>query len=348
MEYRKLGHTDIEVSVICLGTMTWGQQNTQQEAHEQLDYSLSQGVNFIDTAELYPTPVLEGTMPGTTEEYIGNWLKNQQRDKIVLASKAAGPGMGGPLDQLRADIRLNKAQITAACDDSLRRLQTDYLDLYQVHWPSRRSNYFGAAEYPYQKDVFEETIEETLEALSQLVESGKTRSIGISNETPWGTYRYLELSDSKGFERIVSVQNPYGLLNRLFEYGLSEFSHRSGVGLLAYSPLGFGVLSGKYLDGAKPEGARLTKWPDYWNRYSSPASVEATKAYLKLAKEVGISPVQLALAFVNQQPFVTSNIIGATSMEQLRENVDSAKIRLDKATLKAINEIHFNCPNPAP
>ncbi|MCA8836719.1 MAG: aldo/keto reductase [Gammaproteobacteria bacterium] len=348
MEYRQLGHTDIKVSVIGLGTMTYGQQNTEKEAHEQLDYSLSQGVNFIDTAELYPTPVLEGVMPGTTESFIGSWLKNQQRDKIVVASKVCGPGMGGALDQLRTDIRLSQSQIIAAADDSLRRLQTDYMDLYQIHWPSRQSNYFGRGEYTYDDDAYEEDIAEAVDALEALVAAGKTRAVGISNETPWGVHRYLSLAQSKGFAPIVSVQNPYGLLNRIYEFGLSEFAHRSNVGLLAYSPLGFGVLSGKYLDGKMPEGARLTRWGNYFGRYSGQASTAAVREYVQLAQEKGLSPAHLSLAFVTGQPFVTSNLIGATSMEQLKENIASADVKLDKDTLEAIGRIHSLYPNPAP
>ena len=345
MEYRRLGRTDLEVSLICLGTMTWGEQNTQEHAFEQLDYAINAGVNFIDTAELYPVPPMAATY-GRTEEIIGHWLKARNcRDKVILASKVAGPGdwveyMRGP------DHDLNASNIERAIEDSLKRLQTDYLDLYQVHWPSRSTNFFGKLGYAANHD-YGVAIEETLAVLNQLVKSGKVRHIGISNETPWGCSEYLRLSRDKHFPRAVSIQNPYSLLNRSFEIGLAEFAQREHVGLLAYSPLAFGTLSGKYLNNARPQNTRLTLF-ERFSRYINPHAVAATEKYVRLAQQHQLDPAQMALAYINSRPFITSNIIGATTMDQLRSNIASVNLTLNEEVFSAIEAIHVEHPNPAP
>ena len=347
MQYRPLGTTDLRVSEICLGTMTWGQQNTEAEAHAQLDLAVERGVNFIDAAEIYPVPPRAETQ-GLTEQYIGSWLaRRSDRDRLVVATKVSGPSTN--MDWLRGGPQLNARHIREAVDASLQRLQTDYIDLYQIHWPARPANYFGRLGYEPDGEttVAIDTIEENLNTLARLVEEGRIRHIGISNETPWGTMQYLRLAERDGFPRIASIQNPYNLLNRSFEVGLAEFAHREQTGLLAYSPLGFGALSGKYLDGARPQGARLTEFPQF-ARYTKEHAVAATEAYATLARERGLSPTQLALAFVNSRPFVTANIIGATTTAQLEENIDSADVRLDDETLEAIEAIHARHPNPAP
>lgn len=346
MEYRRLGRTDIKVSVICLGTMTFGEQNSESEAHSQLDYALERGVNFIDTAELYAIPPKAETY-GRTEEFIGSWLqKSGKRDEVILATKIAGPGPGW-VDHIReGKSRFDRKNIQAALEGSLRRLGTGYVDLYQLHWPERPTNFFGKLGYTHDENAPRPHIEETLEALGEMVSAGKIRHIGLSNETPWAVMKYLETAERMGLPRIVSVQNPYSLLNRTFEIGLAEIAHREDVGLLAYSPLGFGVLSGKYLEDS-PEGARLTKWPDY-DRYSNEQAVQATRAYVALAREHGLDPAQMALAYVNSRSFLTSNIIGATTMEQLKANIDSAELELPAAVLEGIEAIHTRFPNPSP
>lgn len=347
MRYRKLGETDIEVSVICLGTMTWGEQNTAEEACAQMDYALEQGVNFFDTAELYPIPPRARTY-GRTEEIIGDWLhKTGNRDRVVIASKIAGPGPGW-IDHIRnGRTRYTRDYLQTALDASLRRLRTDHIDLYQLHWPERDTNYFGRLGFtPGEADDFT-PMGVTLQALADFVAAGKIRHIGLSNETPWGIMRYLETADRHGLPRPVSVQNPYSLLNRSYEVGAAEVSWREHCGLLAYSPLGFGVLSGKYLDGARPEGARLTLYPDY-TRYSSPVAQQATAAYAALAREHGLDCAQMALAFVVDQRFLTSAIIGATRMEQLRSNIASCDLRLSDTVLDGIRAIHEAHPNPSP
>ncbi len=342
MEYRKLGATDIDVSVICLGTMSYGEQNTEREAHEQLDYSIAQGINFIDTAEMYAIPPKEETC-GKTEEIIGTWLKKQKkRNEIIIATKVAGPGM----DYVRGGSRLSHQQIIKAVEGSLRKLQTEYIDLYQVHWPERKSNYFGRLGYEYSNEMGIE-IEETYKAMDQLVQDGKVRYIGISNETPWGTNEYLKLSEKYNLSKIVSIQNPYSLLNRIYEVGLAEISQHEHIGLLAYSPLGFGVLTGKYLDNP-PKDSRLSLYGDWFTRYSDDSTIEAVKKYVTLAKDHNLSPTQLSLAFVNTRPFVTSNIIGATKMDQLKENIESIEIKLTDQIIEQIEEIHKSNPNPAP
>jgi len=347
MQYSTLGHTDIKVSRICLGTMTWGEQNTQQQAYEQMDYALEQGVNFWDTAELYSVPPKAETY-GSTETIIGNWFaKNGRRDKVVLASKIAGPAEF--VEHIRhGKTRFNKATIETALNASLQRLQTDYLDLYQLHWPERSTNFFGQLgfDYPLRKEEDLTPIAETLEALSEQVKAGKIRSIGLSNETAWGTMNFLHLAKSMGLEKIVSVQNPYNLLNRSYEVGLAEIVHQENVGLLAYSPLAFGVLSGKYVQGM-PENARITLFPRF-DRYFSPQADAATQAYVDLAKEHGLSAAQMALAYVNSRPFVTANIIGATNLLQLKENIESINLQLGDEILQGIEAIHRRYTYPSP
>jgi len=346
MEMRTLGRTDLEVSAICLGTMTWGQQNTEAEAHQQLDLALDAGVNFIDTAEMYPVPPLAETYT-LTEQYIGNWLqKRGRRDDIVLASKVAS--RADWLPHIR-DGRacLDRANIEQALHGSLKRLRTDYLDLYQLHWPDRSTNYFGALGFEAADEPATVPIEETLRVLADLVDAGKIRHVGLSNETPWGVMEFLRLARHCGLPRVVSVQNPYSLLNRSFEIGLAEVAYREDCGLLAYSPLGFGVLSGKYLHGARPAGARITLF-ERFSRYSNPQAEAATEAYVALAREHGLDPAQMALAFVTSRPFVTSNIIGATNLQQLQSNLGSANLVLSDEVLAGIEAIHQRHPNPAP
>lgn len=345
MKTRKLGRTDIDVSEICLGTMTWGEQNTEQQAFEQLDLATAEGVNFIDAAEMYPVPPRPETQ-GLTETYLGNWLASRgRRNHLVIASKVAGPGNG--LTYLRNGPRLTRDHIRQACEDSLRRLQTDYIDLYQVHWPDRNANFFGKLGYRHKEDEQATSIEETLGALAELVQEGKVRYIGLSNETPWGTSEYLRLSREHNWPRIVSVQNPYNLLNRTFEVGMAEIACREQVGLLAYSPLAFGMLSGKYLDGRRPAGARMTLY-ERFTRYTSGRGAEATRAYVDLAAAHGLSPVQMSLAYVTSRDFVTSNIIGATSLDQLRENLGSVSVSLDDEALEAIEDLNREFTYPCP
>lgn len=345
MKTRKLGRTDIDVSEICLGTMTWGEQNSERQAFEQLDLATAEGVNFIDAAEMYPVPPKPETQ-GLTEAYLGNWLARRgRRDDLVIASKVAGPGNG--LTYLRNGPRLTREHIRQACEDSLRRLQTDYIDLYQVHWPDRNANFFGKLGYRHNADEQATPIEETLGALAELVNEGKIRHIGLSNETPWGTSEYLRLSRERDWPRIVSVQNPYNLLNRTFEVGMAEIACREQVGLLAYSPLAFGMLSGKYLDGKRPRGARLTLY-ERFTRYTNGPGADATRAYVDLAACHGFSPVQMALAYVTSRDFVTSNIIGATTLEQLGENLGSASVSLTDEVLEGIEEVNRRYTYPCP
>ena len=347
MQYRKLGHTDIDVSVICLGSMTWGEQNTPEEACQQLDYAVDHGVNFIDTAEVYPSPMRAETQ-GKTELHLGRWLQQRpDRDKLIIATKMA-PAAAYTGYLRGGNNRLDKTNMQQAVDASLKRLQTDYIDLYQVHWPERDANFFGRQDYYHAPEKDGTPIAETLGALADLVRQGKIRYAGVSNETPWGLGEYLRLSREAGLPRIVSIQNPYSLLNRSFEIGLAEFALRESVGLLAYSPLGFGVLSGKYLNGRQPEGARLTLFGAKYKRYNSEIAVECTRQYVAAATEWGMDPAQLALAFVNRRPFVTSSIIGATSMDQLAANIASADLELDRDLLKRIEDIHRSQPNPCP
>lgn len=340
MKYNPLGRTGISVSEICLGTMTWGSQNSEQEAHDQLDYAVSRGVNFIDTAELYPTTPLSPETYGDTERFIGSWMKARgNRDKIVLASKVAGPGR----PYIRGGEPMNRAAILAAADASLSRLKTDYLDLYQLHWPNRGHYHFrNAWSYdPSQQDREQVAADllEALEAVDDLVKAGKVRALGLSNDTAWGTMRMLQLAGEKGLPRIASIQNEYNLLYRTHDLDLAELSHHEDVGLLAYSPLAAGLLTGKYLDGARPEGSRMTKTGDLGGRYQ-PLQEPAVRAYVDLAKEHGLDPAQMALAFCLSRPFTASAIIGATSMEQLKTDIAAADLTLSQEVMSGIRRLH--------
>ncbi|SEP91974.1 Predicted oxidoreductase [Hyunsoonleella jejuensis] len=346
MKYTKIPNTDIEVSKICLGTMTWGNQNTQDEGFKQMDYALDSGVNFFDTAELYPVPANAETY-AETERIIGNWFrKTGYRDKIVLASKICGPG------DYTAHVRktgFSTNALNEALDNSLKRLQTDYIDLYQLHWPERQTNYFGQRDFKYNpNDAWEDNFHEILQTLNGFVKAGKVREIGISNERSWGVMRYLEESKTNNLPRVKTIQNPYSLLNRTFESDLAEMSIRENIGLLAYSPLASGSLSGKYIDGKLPKNSRFDLFPRFAGRYNSPQALEATKRYFKIAEKHGLSLTQMSLAFINQQPFLTGNIIGATTLEQLKENIDSIHIDLSEDIIKEINAVHNAIPNPAP
>jgi aryl-alcohol dehydrogenase-like predicted oxidoreductase len=345
MQYRQLGNTGIKVSVICLGTMTWGEQNSVTEAFEQLDLALDRGVNFVDTAEMYPVPPRQETQ-GRTEEYLGKWLQARAiRDKVIIATKAAGPADW--LGYIRGGPRLDRKHLFAAVDASLQRLGTDYIDLYQLHWPERATNYFGKLGYEQEDDGEAIAIEETLRALKELIAAGKVRYVGLSNETAWGTMRFLAAAQFHVLPRVVSVQNPYNLLNRSFEVGLAEVACRERTGLLAYSPLAFGVLSGKYLGGKRPAGARLTLYSRF-SRYMSEQADAAIAAYAALAAEHRLDLAQMCLAYVNSRTFVTSNIIGATSMQQLTANLDSAELVLNDAVLSGIEAIHRRYTYPCP
>jgi len=343
MEYNKLPGTDIEVSKICLGTMTWGTQNTKQEAFDQMDYAIDHGVNFFDTAELYPVPASADTY-ATTEVYIGKWLESRKsRDKIILASKIVGPG------DYTAHIRktgFKGDSIETALDQSLKRLKTDYLDLYQLHWPERLSNYFGNRNFKYFNDSWEDNFQEILLKLKKVIDSGKVRHVGLSNENPWGIMKFLEYSKNE-LPKMITIQNPYSLLNRLFEIGSGEICKRENVGLLAYSPLGFGVLTGKYRNGNVPKNSRLTLFPTM-ARYTNDNCKNATELYHQIAEKHNLTLTELALAFVNDRPFVTSNIIGATNIQQLKENIDSINTKLSKEILDEINQAQERIPNPAP
>lgn len=350
MKYRTLGNTDLKVSLLGLGTMTWGHQNSEQDAHAQLDLALEHGINLVDTAEMYPTPTYAETW-GSTERFIGSWLAGSgRRQDIVLASKIIGPPrQPGSGTHIRDGLtRHDRANITAALEGSLKRLRTDYLDLYQLHWPDRTTNIFGQREYPYVDDPHSVAIGETLEVLADLVKAGKVRHIGVSNETPWGVAQFLKLAEQHGLPKIATVQNPYSLLNRLYEGGLSEFSHREGVGLLAYSPLAFGALTGKYLGGARPEGSRLSSVYRTFNRYDSEPASRAIASYVELALDYGYAPAQLALGFVARQPFVSSVLTGQTREAQLLENLGALEIEFTPTLLDQIAAIHRSIPNPAP
>lgn len=345
MEYRQLGDSDLRVSVICLGTMTFGEQNSRDEAFALLDAALEAGVNFIDTAEIYPVPPRAETY-GRTEEIVGAWLAERgNRDRVVLATKVAG--RADWLPHIRGGPQLTRDQMEAALDASLRRLKTDRIDLYQLHWPDRNTNYFGDLGYTHDPADRPVPIEEQLAVLGDFVRAGKVRHIGLSNETPWGLMAFLRAAEQLDLPRPVSIQNPYSLLNRTFEVGLAEAVIRERVGLMAYSPLAFGVLTGKYLDGRRPEGARLTEF-DRFKRYSAPAAEVATSAYVALAREHGLEPAAMALAFVHRQPFLASTIVGATRLEQLKANLATADLKLAPAVLEGIEAIQRRAPNPAP
>ncbi|MEI7254880.1 NADP(H)-dependent aldo-keto reductase [Dickeya dadantii] len=346
MLYHRIPHSSLEVSTLGLGTMTFGEQNREADAHAQLDLAVAAGVNLIDTAEIYPVPPRSETQ-GLTESYIGSWLKSRGgREKLIIASKVAGPVRGND-NSLRPQQALDRKNIRAALDDSLKRLNTDYIDLYQLHWPQRQTNSFGKLSYQYTSEKPAVTLLETLEALNEQVRAGKIRYIGVSNETPWGVMRYLQLAEKHDLPRIVSIQNPYSLLNRSFEVGLAEISQHEGVELLAYSPLAFGTLTGKYLNGAKPAGARNTLFSRFV-RYSAPHTQQAIAEYVALAQKHGLDPAQMALAFVRQQPFVASTLLGATTLEQLKTNLGSLDLTLGEDVLTELEAIHRRFTIPAP
>ena len=354
MRERPLGNSGLKVSVIALGTMTWGEQNSAEEAYAQLDYATEKGVTHIDTAEIYPFPVPSPNMR-VTETILGDWLATKDkrlRDGLVIASKAAGPcsfDIRQGIEQSR--VRLDKANIVQACDGSLTRLRCEVIDLYYLHWPERNSNFFGRRGFEHNPDAERDAVplEESLAAMKHLLDAGKIRSVGISNESPWGTMRALTIAEELGMRKeLVAIQNPYSLVNRLYEVGLAEVGMRENIGLLAYAPLGGGVLSGKYLDGANPTGARSTLYPQHTTRYHKPRAALALKAYVTLAKESGLDPVVMAMAFVNEQVFLASNIMGATTMEQLKTNIESEEVRLSEDILRKIDDIHevYNSPCP--
>ncbi|AMO55749.1 aldo/keto reductase [Endozoicomonas montiporae] len=344
MEFRQLGQTDINVSSLCLGTMAWGEQNTEQDAFQQLECAIDYGINFIDTAEMYPVPAREETYTAT-ETILGNWLKKRgHHDDLVIATKVCGPGF----DYMNGGRLMTPQHIHHAVEGSLKRLGVDCIDLFQLHWPDRNTNFFGRLGYSLQPGLDGTPVEITLEALNDLVQAGKIRHYGLSNETPWGAMKHLSTSREKQQTRPVSIQNPYSLLNRSFEVGLAEISHREQLGLLAYSPLAFGTLSGKYLNDQKPANSRLALFEQYQRYTSSPQSLLATEAYVNLAKESGLDPAQMALAFVTSRFFVSSAIIGATNLEQLNSNLRSSELTLSNDVLEAIEEIHLQYPNPAP
>ncbi len=347
MKYRELGESGIQVSLICLGTMTWGEQNTREEALAQMDYALEHGVNFWDAAEMYPVPPRKETQ-GDTERCIGDWLKRTgRRHDVVLATKVTGRSDRSWIRDVR-ETRVNRAQIIAAIHGSLKRLNTDYIDLYQIHWPDRRLGLWGeaGASYVHKQTADETPILEAMETMTELVNSGKVRCIGVSNETPWGVSQYLEAS-KQGCQRIVSVQNSYSLLNRVYEHGLSEYAFREGIGLLAYSPLAMGSLSGKYIGGRTPAGSRKALFPNFLTRYESEQAKECIVQYARLAESHSLHPADMALAFVNSRPFVTSNIIGATNPDQLKQNIDSVDLTLSDELETAIQAIHLRCKHPA-
>ena len=344
MNYKNLGNTDLKVSTICLGTMTWGEQNNQNEAFEQMDYALDQGVNFWDTAELYAVPPRKETY-GDTEEIIGNWFeKTKKRDKVILATKVAGPAR----DYLRnGENSFVGPNLESALNNSLKRLKTEYVDLYQLHWPERKVNNFGRLGYVHQENDWNH-FEDVLGELHKYIDQGKIRHIGLSNETPWGAMGFLKVSEDKNLPRMMSVQNPYSLLNRSYEVGLAEISIREKCGLLAYSPLAFGMLTGKYDDGRKPEKARLTLYANMYTRYTKEKGIKYSEKLNELARESGLTPTQMALGFVNSRSFVTSNIVGATNLDQLNENIKTFNLELSEDLLEKIDEIHDECPFPCP
>jgi aryl-alcohol dehydrogenase-like predicted oxidoreductase len=344
MKYTTLPNTNLKVSTLCLGTMTFGEQNTEAEAHHQLDYAISRGINFIDTAEMYPIAAREATL-GSTERYIGSWLqKRGRREDVVIATKIAGPNRG--MEYIRQPLDFSPKSIHEAIELSLKNLQTDYVDLYQLHWPERKMNMFGQRGFTIVNDGWEDNFKLILETLQDCIQAGKIRHIGVSNETPWGVMHFLRESERHQLPRIATIQNPYSLLNRLFEVGLTETCHREQIGLLAYSPLGFGILSGKHLKGTQPN-SRIHLFPQF-ARYTNENAIRATQLYHELAQESGLTLTQLALAFVQHHSFVSSTIIGATSIEQLKENIDSHTISLTLEILNEINRIQELIPNPAP
>ena len=345
MNYKKLGNTDIKVSTICLGTMTWGEQNTQEEGFEQMDFALDQGVNFWDTAELYAVPQKEETF-GHTEIIIGNWFeKTKNRDKVILATKVAGPAR----EYIRGSGNNYTLQrMTEALNDSLKRLKTDYIDLYQLHWPERNTNMFGRLGYTHNENEDWNKFEEVLSHLDKFVKEGKIRDIGLSNETPWGVSKCLNLAKDQNLPRMMSVQNPYSLLNRTYEVGLAEISIRDEIGLMAYSPLASGYLTGKYRNNQLPKNSRLERDGDFWTRYNKPNTTKAVDAYYEISKKHNLDFAQMALKFCEIQPFMTSVIIGATTMDQLKTNIESVNINLTEEVINEINEVQKIYPNPCP
>ena len=344
MNFKKLGSTELKVSTICLGTMTWGEQNSEKDGFDQMDYALDKGVNFFDTAELYSIPPKKNTF-GKTEEIIGNWfVKRKNREKVILASKISGPG----LNWIRGGgNQYDKKNLNLALNESLKRLKTDYIDLYQLHWPERKTNFFGRLGYQHKDDKKWNNFEDVLNSLNDIIKSGKVRYIGLSNETAWGLSRFLEISKRKNLPKMMSVQNPYNLLNRTYEVGLAEISIREESGLLAYSPLAFGYLTGKYRENKLPEGSRIKLFKDF-TRYKNENGQKAIEEYYKIAKKHGINFAQMSLKFCEIQPFITSVIIGATTMEQLKTNIESVNVKLSDYTINEINEIQKKYPNPCP
>ena len=344
MNYKKLGNTDLNVSTICLGTMTWGEQNTQNEAFEQMEYSLDNGVNFWDTAELYAVPPKAETY-GHTETIIGNWFeKTKKRKDVILASKVGGPS--------RKYMRNGENSFTGknlenALHGSLKRLKTDYIDLYQLHWPERNVNNFGRLGYEHKENDWNK-FEDVLENLKKFIEEGKIRYVGLSNETPWGVMNYLQLSKDKDLPRMMSIQNPYSLLNRSYEVGLAEVSIRENIGCLSYSPLASGYLTGKYRNKQFPKGSRMERDFDFWTRYRKPNTSEAVEEYYKISQKFDLDISQMSIKFCEVQDFMTSVIIGATTMEQLKTNVESVKVNLDSEVIKEINNVQKKYPNPCP
>jgi aryl-alcohol dehydrogenase-like predicted oxidoreductase len=344
MKYTTLPNTNLKVSTLCLGTMTFGEQNTEAEAHHQLDYAISRGINFIDTAEMYPIAARQETL-GSTERFIGSWLKKRRkRDDLIIATKIAGPNRG--MEYIRKPLDFSPKSIREAVDLSLKNLQTDYIDLYQLHWPERKMNMFGQRGFSIVDDRWNDNFKSILETLQECIQAGKIRHIGVSNETPWGVMHFLRESERHQLPKIATIQNPYSLLNRLFEVGLTETCYREQIGLLAYSPLGFGILTGKHLHGEQPD-SRIALFPQF-TRYTSENATRATQLYQELAQKNGLTLTQLALAFVQHQPFVSSTIIGATSIGQLKENIDSHEIVLSPELMTEINRIQELIPNPAP
>jgi aryl-alcohol dehydrogenase-like predicted oxidoreductase len=344
MEYRQLGASDLKVSALCLGTMTFGEQNSEADAHAQLDLAVSRGVNFIDAAEMYPVPPRAETQ-GLTESYIGSWLKHQRREELIVATKIAGPSRG--FAWIRNGPHINREHITSAIDDSLKRLQTEYIDLYQIHWPDRYVPMFGATSYDVAEEHESTPIAEQLQVMADMVKAGKIRHIGLSNETPWGVSEFAQCAEKMGLPKIITVQNAYHLMNRSFETGLAEVCHHTKVGLLAYSPLAFGHLTGKYLADPNAKG-RITQFANFGQRYAKPNVPAATKEYVRIAQEAGLTPATMALAFARTRWFTSSVILGATNLDQLKENLDSAEVVLSAEVLEKIEAVHKLYPNPAP
>ncbi len=345
MKYNVLGASELKVSEICLGTMTYGEQNSETQAHQQLDYALSRGVNFLDAAEMYPVPPRAGTQ-GRTELYVGSWLKKQARDKVIVATKITAPGRG--FEWIRGGPKaIDRSSVEQAVNGSLQRLQTDHIDLYQIHWPDRYVPNFGQAFYDPAEERTATSIENQLEALDSVVKAGKVRYIGLSNESPWGVMQFMSIARERNLPVAASIQNAYSLLNRTYEPALSEVTRREGIPLIPYSALAFGHLTGKYLDGAKPAGARLTLFPQFGPRYGKENVAPATQAYVELAVRHGLSPAAMALAFVRSRWFIASTIIGATTLDQLKQNIDVVDVELSEAVLDEIDAIHERYPNPA-